>query len=283
MGRRSYGRRRRYGRRSRRPNAARATVRGTFAPRHQYLKLKAAFQHYIASEAQNSRTLQIRLDNPYQPIQFDANWTRTGSVDPLGWNAYANLFQRYVVHGVKVQARCYYISGSPNVTSVQTPWDWCVSTDATSAPPVGEIRSMPISGSLLPSTERPSILKKYFNLNRIMGVTVAKHDRFYKEWGDLTAGHAYLRIAALSSTYANTQVDWTITWYISAVSSNAVAGDPAAAMALRQFTTPYTGGELNEPDAAAIQQAVNTGFTTNPRALALANLGGHKRSLSTDQ
>lgn len=278
--RRSFGRRRRYNRRRARPNASRAVVRGTFAPRHQYLKLKAAFSYVIAAEPSQVRPITLRIDNPYDPVGQSTGYTLYGNVVPLGWNAYANLFQRYVVHGLKVNARLFYTSTSNQVITTQTLANWAVQTDATSNTVGDELRSMPISGSVLVSSNRPAYMKRYFNMNRIMGVQVAKHDRFYWEWGDIAGHHAFLRMSPYSSTYDGLEVNFTLTWYISAVSSNAVAGDAAAIASLQGFTRPFTGGEAAEPDAQAVQEAVNTGFTTNSRALKSVGLGGHKRTLS---
>lgn len=280
--RRGYGRRRRYGRRRARPNAARATNRTTFAPRHQYLKLKAAFSHTRASAVQNYAPIQLRMDIPYQPVNAATGWVLEGTTPPLGWNAYANLFQRYVVHGVKYQVKVYYQPVGSTVSNTQHPVTWAINTDVSSTATGSAVRALPISGSGVVSAERVWNFSRYFNLNRIMGVSVAKHDRFYHEWGETASnGHAYFRLVPETSSYNGLVVEWTVTYYLSAVSSNAVAGDPAAAAALMAFTEPYLGGENPEPDAAATQEVTNTGFTTNPRALKSVGLGGLKRSHSS--
>lgn len=275
--RRSYGRRRRYSRRQRRPNAARAVVRGTFAPRHQYLKLKSAFSLFRASEVEDYKHIVIRIDTPYSPVSAPG-YLIDGDIAPLGWNAYANLFQRYVVHGVKVYAKVYYQATGNTVNSSQLPIQWGIQTGTTATMNGPELRAMPISGSGMVSSDRPFTMKRYFNCNRIQGVSVAKHDRYYFDWGTATGGHSFLRIVPQTSPVNNLVVDFTLTWYISAVASNAVAGDPAAAAVLASFTKPFLSGEKVDPDAAAIQDATNTGFTLNPRALEHVGLGGTKRS-----
>lgn len=280
--RRSYGRRRRYSRRQRRPNASRAVVRGTFAPRHQYLKLKAAFTHSHPAEAAKSAVIVMRIDNPYAPVNSFQGYTLFGDVVPLGWNAYANLFQRYVVHGCKVNCRLTYVSTTNTTNSYNWLCNWAVQTDNTKSTGSDHLRAMPISGAVTVSDSRPAIIKRYFNLSRIMGVQVAKHDRFYWEWGDVEEHHAFFRLLPYTSPVVQLEINWTLTWYISAVSSNAVAGDTAALAALKSFTVPFTGGEPSVPDAACISNATNTGFTTNPRALKHVGLGGTKRSASDE-
>lgn len=284
--RRGYGRRRRYARRSaRRPNASRATPRITFAPRHQYLKLKAAWSYYQPSGVQAKAPIMFRLDNPHASVQSATGWQIENTQDPLGWDAYSNLFSRYVVHGSKWNIRVFYQSGSASVSSWQAMVNWAVQTDSTSTDNNDKLRSMPIGGSFLASTEKPGVLKRYFNQNRIMGLQVTKYDRFYHEWFDVDGAnsHSRLRLVPEISAYAGVQVQITVTWYVSAVSSNAVAGDPAAVMALKQFTEPFVDGPEDEPDAAQYSQAINTGFTNSKSALVKARLGGHKRSLSTDK
>lgn len=281
MSRRSYGRRRRYARRTRRPNAARAVPRTTFAPRHQYLKLKSAWTYFQSSGLQAKAPLLFRLDNAYQPVDNAAGWTIEATQDPLGWEAYSNLFSRYVVHGSKWTIRGSYQMVTNSTASYNANWNWAVQTDNTNAAANNDVlRSMPIGGSVFVSDQKPGFLKRYFNQNRVMGLAVTKYDRFFHEWFDVSNAnsHSWLRFVPETSAYANTILNITVTWYVSAVSSNAVAGDPAAVMALKQFTEPFVDGPTDEPDAAQYQQALNTGFTTSKSALSKARLGGIKRS-----
>lgn len=277
--RRSYGRRRRYARRVRRPNAGRAVPRTTFAPRHQYLKLRTAFTLVAPSPGTGTDTwFQLRLDNAYEPEanSAPAGWVWNGSHAPLGWNAYGSLFQRYVIHGVKVTVLPLVdlASGSTSVNLNQI-INWAVTTESGPTELGNGLRQMPISGFLqTTSTGRNPIFKRYFNLNRIMGQRVAMHDRYYRAWGDTTSGEAFIRFQVDGDIRLTNRLTFVMQWYISAVASNARAGDPAAFAALQSMTVPFYGGEQPDPLSEAVRQGINTGVTTNKRALSEAGLGG---------
>lgn len=276
--RRGYGRRRRYGRRSRRPNAGRAVPRTSFAPRHQYLKLKSAFQLVAPAQGVGVDTYyRIRLNNAYEPQQTfaPAGWTWNGDHAPLGWNAYGSLFQRYVVHGVKVtmmpQLELATTKEQFNINSTIT---WAVTTDGGTSQVDNNLRRMPISGLIQVTPGSNRVWKRYFNMNRIMGQPVVKYDRYYLDWGDTVAGEAFLTFD-VNGDIRFTNFLWiTMVWYISAVSSNARAGDPAAFSGIKAMTVPFTGGEQPDPVSADIREAINTGVARNKRALQAVNLGG---------
>jgi len=121
-GRRFFGRRR-FGRRfrgRRRPNAARAVSRITLAPRQQYLKLKGTAQlnGYLASlTTSNTEVFLVSLCNigewidplnnnllpwPESSDPVADKWYGTWTPLLLGYTAYSQLFQEYVLNGVKL-------------------------------------------------------------------------------------------------------------------------------------------------------------------------------------
>lgn len=272
---RGYGRRRRFSRR--RPSTARSVPRTSFAPRHQYLKLRAAFSYANTAGLSSLQPITFNLDRPYQPLTAAPNWVRSGSIEPLGWNAYGSLFQRYVVHGSKWVAKFHYRATSTTSPLVfQYPLNWAVSTEATTALTGDDTRSAPISGMLMLKNDNTATFSRYFNNNRIMGQSVTKHDRYYRAWGDVsTAADAYIKFEPQGTSTEDLYAFFTVTWYISAVSSNSRLADPAAMAQLAAFTTPWTKGP-EDPDPAAFehQRALDTGVTMNKRALSSAGLGG---------
>lgn len=276
--RRSYGRRRRYGRRQRRPNASRAVPRTSFAPRHQYLKLKTAFQLVAPSPGAGVTTqYRLRIDNAYEPEQSSTpvGWVWNGDHAPLGWNAYGSLFQRYVVHGLKVEITPELDLAAGNASeNISARLIWAITTESTSSRSSDALREMPISGMVQVTPGRNQMIKRYFNMNRIMGQSVAKHDRYYRDWGDTTSAEAFLTVEVGGSIQFTNRLYTQLTWYISAVSSNARAGDPAAFAALKSMTVPFYGGDQPDPLAEEIQTAISTGVTKNKRALAATGLGG---------
>lgn len=217
------GRPRRFGgrRRARRPSAARAVVRGSFAPRQQYLKLKHAMTVYTFVE--NSGTaidygatyyLTINLGqmaDPYDqgpPVYSPAAPQTTGvwwSMYPkqsvLGFNQYAQLFKRYVVNGTKVRIAGvvnYPQNVSTQVTNtVGNAWPTgalpvtytrAYAPQSYAAFPADSLWSMMPHGKTVVCDNGKFFDKVYVKHNSLQGGIVKQHDRYVRDWTDTTGG-----------------------------------------------------------------------------------------------
>jgi len=282
--RRSFGRRRRYGRR--RPSTGRSVPRTTFAPRHQYLKLRMDVDTTAVGSGAQLGYLFVcdRMQESFlNPIQFPAVTTTF----PLGYTEYGNLFSKYIVHGVKLNLWLRYRSGSANKNTLGV-GDAYSTLDGTSTPAslVGSaegIAAYPLGRFGVVTPERPYRIRRYMNNSKVAGVDVRKFDRFTKLW-------------QLTSTDANTCfVGWTlktdslptgdsvtfcgtVTYYVSAVAIQQTIGGAAAAAALVEMTDPLKEdfGEPRAPLQTDHGEFLKSGVAHSKRTLEDMNMGGTK-------
>lgn len=287
-----YKRRRgsRYGRRyrRRRPNAARATIRGTLAPRHQYLKLK--YCQYITDNAGTNplRTLSRQFvfgiqqpSRPYrntivpQPTDLKEQFPSSSC---LGWDKYGTIFSRYCVHGVKIKV---HVTTQSNATDAWNVLDTVVPEGNTStAYTLSDIVARPYTRHFILNANRTLTFKRYINNNLVFGEVVKKHDRYVLDWpasGAIASGsNPGSYVINMLDTDQNTgttsqspQFNITMTYYISALSINADPGVSAAM--LKTISDPVNPdtliGDQPEPNSAAWQTAQGTGVAQSKKNL----------------
>jgi len=206
--RRGFGGRRRFVRR--RPNAARAVPRTTLAPRHQFLKLKGAANMFCIQYSSTSFNF-----SPFVAISLSsvADWlfstVTTPVVTPsagawygaftnlLGFGAYSNLFQEYVLNAAKIRVSYQVKLTQPVNTAVAI-----LSTEGINYPPctlyrsyapfdesdfpseVTEWAAMPFGRQVMMVNDRPVVDKVYVNCNRLWGTRIRNRDRYVRAWAD---------------------------------------------------------------------------------------------------
>lgn len=291
--RRMYGsRRRRYSRR-RYGNVSRATLKGrlTLAPRHQYLKLKRVYTFRDATigvgptpgNATQLGTIMIPLQLPGQSTTILGQYADVSSMQEAnGWSAYQNLFQRYVIAGVKVK-----------ISGVADPYDWGAPSTWSSSWNVGITRTAfaydspgipanfdqaaisPYGVSGVITRERPLLVKQYINMNSLFGEVVKKHDLYVHDWDstavtDTTTKLGNLFICA-ATVHANsgTNRDWmpgfvvTCVYYIHALQVQPLGAGAAELAMLKAVSKP--GGYLGEePSTSAFTVKAREGHHPVP-------------------
>lgn len=273
-------RRRRYSRKSR-PRVSRAVLgRGmTFAPRHQYLKLKRTF---LCEDTASKNGSSPALANTYLfrvPLQLPgqdnaAMWdpvrmTMMQSNIARGWDAYGALFERYCIAGVKLKFHCMpnpynniAASGSQHGGAVV----WTVPTamsydDANRPSNYGAISDAPLARShgVVSGTKALSF-KRYINMNTLFGEVVKKHDKYVHAWDVLYTnanaklGHCVIFVDQAHS-FGSAFRDFAPTvyveavYYVHALFTNTAGISPVALEALKAISEP--GGALGEPKELA--------------------------------
>lgn len=215
---RRFGRRRRFGTRSRRygrrrrPSAARAVPRSSLAPRQQYLKLKSVTQLTCMLRSRDGENqadaIPIELGLLYSninyspfaatPTQTPGNWMGTVPAEPLGYSAYKNLFQEYVMNAVKLRVQVnvnppygtvWYNSSGPaygpavvaNATYART---YAPFADSEFSNDLTEWAAMPNGRMSLLSAGNTFRDKMYISMNKLWGTRVKNRDRFVRNWAD---------------------------------------------------------------------------------------------------
>jgi hypothetical protein len=286
-----YKRRRgsRYGRRyrRRRPNAARATIRGTLAPRHQYLKLKYCNYFVDDGTASPNRTVSRQfvfgIQQPSRPLRdsispFPADIVEQIANAPcLGWEKYGTIFSRYCVHGVKVKV---HISQQSNATDAWHILDTVLPEGNTStAYALNDIIARPYTRHHILNANRTLTIKRYINNNAVFGEVVKKHDRYVHDWvaggtvdANTSAGSYVINMFdtdQVTGTSQTPQFNITLTYYISALSINADPG--VSALMLKSISDPVTSetliGDQPRPNSQAWQTAQGTGVAQTKQNL----------------
>lgn len=269
--RRSY--RRRSGRRfRRRPSIGRAVLpRGqTFAPRHQYLKLKKhidirdAVQGAVPSTTAVSEYFAIPLQRPQDTgstgIGGGTQYTYSAPSKATGWDAYGNLFQSYVVAGVKVKVSALSLPYEPSrPCAVNNAWN--IASTATALNPTQvptgyqEVAQSPLGRTGVCDVGRPYLMKRYINMNTVFGEVVKKHDAYVHGWtdayNDATNGRGCLLFNVTCANTGTPATGWhghlphlsiELVYYIHAVHTNPDAAPPALMAQLKSISSPTTGG-----------------------------------------
>jgi len=307
------GRPRRFGgrRRARRPSAARAVVRGSFAPRQQYLKLKHSVTWYtfIRNDdegpdggSSNYFTINLgQMNHPYDQEAFvyapaglvakGVWWSQYAEIPVLGYNQYSQLFKRYVVNSTKVS-----INGVVNYPQRVSTENTANTVGGNSWPtggmPVTYTRAyapqsyadfpadtlwgmMPHGRTLICDNGRFHD-KMYVKHNALQGGIVKQHDRYVRNWADVTtqtdAAGAFANLlgfvhipSPITTPYtAGSQISATITmridltFYVTAQVVYAYEGVSPAMMALaKEMTVPSTEpiGDLPPPPSLQLASA----------------------------
>lgn len=203
--RRRYASRRRYGgrrmyRRSRRPNIARSTLKGrlTMAPRHQYLKLKRVLSfnedNSVAPAAQDQAWVNLWLQAPnYYTTYTTTNYAADYTFIPVGWEAYNNLFTKFVVAGVKIKMTFCSVGYNRNASSAKHDTSFYVAINrsafdiATVPAQIHEVEGGPYGEVHSVTPDKPLTLKRYVNMNSLFGEVVKKHDAYVHNWASVAA------------------------------------------------------------------------------------------------
>lgn len=298
---RRYRSRRRSFRGRRRPSASRAVLRGTtLAPRHQLLKLRTAF-NVTADEtitaAYEGFAFMLFLQDPSNPFRaisgplFGIPVT-DGPTFARGWNAYKNLFNEYCVAGAKVelQATVDRVVATTNNQSFEllTLANPLSNLTASLVAPLNEWTSLPLGTrqSVSKNIGYNTRFKRYYNMNRMFGEIVKKHDKYVHEWptsgssptgSDFTSGSLNVALhnaSATGNSYSFTAtINVKITWYIHAMSVNTEITPSGPSMAfLKEVSEPMTEmlGEPLKPDLLGQQDGMATGEPKNAAGAAAA-------------
>lgn len=288
-----YGsRRRRYSRR-RYGNVSRATLKGrlTLAPRHQYLKLKRVFTFRDATigvgptpgNATQLGTIKIPLQLPGQSTTLLGQYSDISSMQEAnGWSAYQNLFQRYVIAGVKVK-----------ISGVADPYEWATPTSVASSYNVAVTRSAfaydvagtpgsfdqaaisPYGVSGVITRDRPLLIKQYINMNSLFGEVVKKHDQYVHDWDATAVSDPTTKLGTLFICAATVHAlsginrDWmpgfvvTCVYYIHALQVQPLGAGAAQLAMLKAVSEP--GGYLGEePNTSAFTVKAKEGHHPVP-------------------
>lgn len=277
-GRRSYGRRRRYGRR--RPPTSAAVPRTTFAPRHQYLKLRTSFTVTSDDTVNLPINMWYNLENPSAPhgglLTGSQVFTYSPNTVPelacLGYAEYGNIFRRYLVHGVKFRAHCQLTNvassnpsnGSVMLTFVPRIDNLPISLQSTSIP------RLPLAASVVTTFQRPAVFQRYYSLSKIQGRSVKLFDQYYHDWTLPTASAAGTSLMLYTERIeTNTRLDLriTMTFYISALDVKSDISAAAAAL-VQQLAEPGPGPEpVRDPEHAEFMNASDTGVPMTKHSL----------------
>lgn len=282
--RRRYGRRRRYSRR-RRAVASRAVPRTTFAPRHQYLKLRMSVAGTSVGNGINDANLRFTLDrmkkNFYETGQFAKESLQP--LYPLGYTEYGSIFSQYVVHGVKFDITFSCLSSTTSGFSVTVGYAYhtvpAIVDPAEFPGTAAGYASYPLGGLFVVTHARPYRFKRYMSNSKIAGRKVNLFNNYIKDWETGTVTNPSelmldMRVPVHpSGTIVNCQ--GTMTFYVSAVSVKEDIGLPGAFAAVSELTEPGPA-PIGEPVESTIAhtQAINTGVASNKRTLKDLNLGG---------
>lgn len=281
-----YGRRRRFNRR--RPNTGRSVPRTTFAPRHQYLKLRQAVSFTAIGNGSNGLYFAVALNRPKSSI-FDETpaYANASEPDPLGWTEYGNIFAKYVVHGVKFNLRTWYeesnVSSTAHEQGNQVSWAFHTTVDGTRLnKSVTQLSSYPLGGTAIVTIDKPLAFKRYMSCSKVAGRPVAQYSDFINEWNTVGTGTG-AAAPKLCLTYATNlisigtvlRVTGTMTWYVSAVAIKENIASPAAAVAINALTDPgVTIGEPSKATALDHEAFLASGVAQDKRTLSEMNMGG---------
>lgn len=296
--RRSYPRRSRYGRRyrRRRPNAARATPRITFAPRHQYLKLRwnGTYVSGATIPSHNTACIFIPVQSPGTPLYLGTVGDGSGNYfdgsmsfgNPLGWTEYKAIFQKFVVAGFKYRIT---FAGDNRVVCGACPMPVTLAQMSSS---YATISTKPYYRSARGNGTNRQYMKGYVNCNTLNGLVVKKHDDYVHDWtagaasaGTTTPGGVHRTIATggydgntfgiyafntdSSAHRMSCMVD--IIWYLHALSTNSAQLTMLEAKQVEAITSPLTStfGEPSDPGSVDIQQAADTGYAHSRSGLSV--------------
>jgi len=282
-----YGRRRRTGRR--RPSTGRSVPRTTLAPRHQYLKLRAAIDmNYTGTAVTEPLRFGIPLDImkgltfSLLPVATDNN----SDVAPLGHTEYGNIFSKYVVHGVKMSLRVILRFSASSAGNNSYNVGICHSTSPDGGYKSGNpttLAAFPLGSMITVSRDRPAFIKRYVSTSKVAGRPVSSYSDYIRLWDDSadpTDGqHVNPKLVTTIRTDNIGQNDvvsisGTLTYYVSAV---AVKEDISAVAALKVNMLTDPGVPFGEPDRTSAldhEQALNTGVAQHKRTLSSLGLGG---------
>lgn len=284
-----YGRRRRFGRR--RPSTGRSVPRTTLAPRHQYLKLRAA----VNVDYTGDGTQPIRFGMPLDIMKglvfsvLPINASNTSDVAPLGHTEYGNIFSKYVVHGVKFNLRFIFRFAPVNDGTRAYNIGICASTTPDGGYKSGSAASLaafPLGSMLTVTRDRPGYYKRYWSCSKVAGRSVSNFSDYIRLWEDSAdpddvTNHVNpkLVLTVRSSTVGINDIlltTGTVTYYVSAVAvkEDISALGAAAVNALTEPGVPF--GEPDRSDALDYTSAVNTGVAQHKRTLSQLNLGGRR-------
>lgn len=281
--RRRYGGRRRYRRRS--YPASRAVPRTTYAPRHQYLKLRMPvnFRAQGAVGGTTDATFRILLDKMSNGIGRTLWNAPSTDTYPLGYNEYRSIFSKYIIHGLKINLTLsWYIATNDTFTRNV---GWAYHTVPMGTNPsiltgtAASLGAYPLGGTAMMSPMRPVRIKRYMNNSRVAGVDVRKFDRFTKLWvaPDDSTNNCYLSWSCIVDDVPenNTiQCTGTVTYYVSAIAIKEDIGQEAA-LAVDALTEAHVP-EFGEPTEPTIdhESALRSGVAQNKRTLSSLGLGG---------
>ena len=280
-GRRSYGRRRRYARR--RPATSASVPRTTFAPRHQYLKLRTAFT--ITSDPASSLGIGnfFPLENPsrpqggvltgYQPlITYSPN--NQEQLSCLGYAEYGQIFRRFLVHGVKFRCHCQLTntaSSNPANGSVQVTFvpriDSTVISLAWQAIP-----RLPMAASMVTTFQRPAVFQRYYSLSKVQGRSVKLFDQYYHDWElpyatFLSGTSLQMYTEPIEATNTRLDLRITMTYYISALDVKSDISGAAMAVAAAVSEAGPGPEPLRDPEHAEFMNASTTGVPLSKNSL----------------
>lgn len=307
--------RRRYGGRRRRPNAARATIRGTLAPRTQLLRLKSCFtvNSWDGTAADyNGEAFGIQLQVPSNPYRNTLTGAITGTSQgnaigsaqevayARGWSAYQNLFNNYCVAGVKISGSILWETFNNTGNHMNFAFMSSPELSNTTVPAIETWGSLPLGWST-PGVRANAGLykfKKYINMNRLFGEVVRRHDQFIHNWADIGSNPSgsfypagYFGIGCYRTLSPDTTWNYAITWnikivwYVHAMSVNtSIVGTVPSAM-VAEMTEPMTEatmlGSIRDPTTTDYQQAVGSGVAMTKRGLeAAGQLPGARARIS---
>lgn len=283
-----YGRRRRYARR--RPATGRSVPRTTLAPRHQYLKLRAAVNMVYAGTGTEGIRFGIPLDLMKGVVftPLPATVANTSDVAPLGHTEYGNIFAKYVVHGVKFNLRFLLeLSGTAGGTNTYN-FGVCFSTTPDGQYKNGtpaSLAAFPLGSLVTVTRARPYFMKRYISTSKVAGRNTSAYSEFIHLWEDSAVPtddqhvNPKLVCTVRSGNIAlndSVQIIGTVTYYVSAV---AVKEDISAlqTVAVNALTDPGVPfGEPDRADALDHDVALNTGVAQHKRTLSELNLGGRR-------
>lgn len=282
--RRAYGRRRRYARRSRRPSASRAVPRTTYAPRHQFLKLRQSVGLTLTGDGTTSGSFAWALNRPKESFFYGSVIVSNQAMtSPLGWDQYGNIFSKYVVHATKINLKWVYDTvGTTTHMSTRVGAVYHTTADNSQlSVGINNIGAFPLGATMILTRDKPAYFKRYMSNSKIAGRNVSMFNEFVNLWDGVFASSpsvpALLGLTCTSDPIRNTdiiRVSGSITWYVSAVAIKENITLPAA-MAVNALTEP--GVDIGEPDHAESldhNTAINTGVAQHKRTLSSTGLGG---------
>jgi hypothetical protein len=286
--------------------------------------LKSSFALWtVLTPAGNVNTEQIYISLSQMADPTDQNTLITGQANgvdgrwhyesgyaaqPLGYQAYAGLFQDYVINGIKIAYTASVANPHP-IFSVQSsagglptisyPAYSCPCTlhrvyapfQASDIPTYfADWGAMPFGRSyLLPESGASRSEKMYIKMNSLWGTRIKNRDRFVRSWADLTANidpdamaNFAIGFDTPSNDYWNNSangvarririaIQFTVTYYVTAQAVYSIRSAPALAAAklAGARVAPDLLGDPAETVMPGALRAAHLGLATDGVATAL--------------